>query len=189
MKVYTKTGDKGFSAFADGTRISKGHLRLESYGLLDELIATIGVLSSHALLNSKTKHMLEPLSRVQDWLFAMSSEVANPKFDHNKNARLLIHLEHTKTLEQEIDQWGEDLPTLRNFLIPGHHILSAQAHFVRTFCRRAERSLVRLSGEEEVREELLIFVNRLSDWFFVLARYFDYLTGTEEKIWSAESLK
>ena len=68
MKVYTKTGDKGFSAFADGTRISKGHLRLESYGLLDELIATIGVLSSHALLNSKTKHMLEPLSRVQDWL-------------------------------------------------------------------------------------------------------------------------
>ena len=101
----------------------------------------------------------------------------------------MLESEHVSLLEKEIDSWNTHLPSLRNFLIPGNHILSAQAHVVRTVCRKVERSLVRLSAEEEVRDVLLIFINRLSDWFFVLARYFDYLTGTTEKIWVAGSLE
>lgn len=193
-RVYTKLGDQGFSSLADGCKVHKSHLRLEAYGTIDELSSSLGLL--YSLIDKETKEqsgeelksILKPIDRVQNWLFALSSEIAHPNYDLARNKSLLIEACHTKLLEQEIDIWDQSLEPLRNFLIPGSHILSSYAHLSRTICRRAERFIVQLHQADEARKEVLALINRLSDWLFVLARYLDKLTGVQEKLWVSENL-
>ena len=189
FRIYTKTGDRGESSLADGSRVSKSHMRLEVYGTIDELLASVGVLFSHlkenkGLGDQKKGKLLLSLTRVQNELFSMSSEVAHPSYKTAKNRSFLIETAHIETLEKEIDSWDESLEPLKNFILPGSHVLSAHAHVSRTVCRRSERLCVFLSREEEVRSEITQYLNRLSDWFFVLGRFLDYLLGAEEKRWN-----
>lgn len=184
FRIYTKKGDKGSSSLADGSRVPKYHKRLEAYGTLDELISHLGVLGS--LLKQeglKDQSCGEMIFRVQKELFAMSSEVAHPSYEKAKYKSVLIEAPHVEALEKEVDAWEESLEPLRNFLIPGSHVLSSQAHVCRTVCRRSERALVLLGEEETLREEIVKYVNRLSDWLFTLARYLDHKAEVDERLW------
>ena len=187
FRIYTKMGDKGQSSLADGSRVPKYHKRLEAYGTLDELLSNLGLLKSLLSENEKTKKdsSLKAITRVQNELFAMSSETAHPSYETAKNKSFLILEEQIKNLEKEVDNWESFLKPLRNFLIPGSHSLSSSAHVSRTICRRAERALVLLGEEEKIREELVKYVNRLSDWLFTLARYLDHLLEIEECLWES----
>jgi len=190
FRVYTKTGDKGKSSLADGSRVSKSHLRLDVYGTIDELLASIGVLISslEGCKEFESYHkspLLVSLSRVQNELFSMGSEVAHPSYETAKYKSLLIESFHIEVLEKEIDSWDKNLTCLKNFILPGSHLLSSYAHVSRTVCRRTERLCVLLAAEEKIRGELPQYLNRLSDWFFVLGRFFDHLLRVEEKIWKS----
>lgn len=191
FRVYTKLGDKGESSLADGSRVPKNHRRLDAYGSLDELLASLGILVSllpgEAKLqgSAQASEVKSSLERVQNELFAMSSEIAHPNYDKAKNKSFLVLEAHIKKLENEIDAWEKELEPLRNFILPGSHPLSSYAHMARTICRRGERKLVSLGEEESLREEPLRFLNRLSDWLFVLGRFLDHLVGAQEKVWSS----
>ena len=189
FRIYTKTGDSGESSLADGSRVPKSHMRLEVYGTIDELLASIGVLfsllkESKDLEEQKKEALLLSLTRAQNELFSMSSEVAHPSYKTAKNRSFLIEASHISVLEKEIDSWDKRLEPLRNFILPGSHVLSAHAHVSRTVCRRAERLCVFLSVEEEIRDEITQYLNRLSDWLFVLGRFLDHLFAAEEKRWN-----
>ncbi|NDH77560.1 MAG: cob(I)yrinic acid a,c-diamide adenosyltransferase [Flavobacteriia bacterium] len=176
MKIYTKTGDGGQTSLLNGTRVSKAELRLEAYGTLDELNSHLGVLVAQA-----NAHF--PLSEaIQSQLFAMGSHLAlegqaefpMPKWDEELVGRL----------EQQIDSWNEQLPELKNFVLPGGCASSAQCHVARTVCRRAERVVVALSETAEVNGHIPAFLNRLSDYLFVMARWMDFSAGAEDRIWT-----
>lgn len=176
MKIYTKKGDGGQTSLLNGTRVSKAELRLEAYGTLDELNSHLGLLVVEA-----NAHF--PLSEaIQSQLFAMGSHLAldgqvefqMPKWDEELTGRL----------EQQIDSWNEQLPELKNFVLPGGSALSAQCHVARTVCRRAERVVVAISETAQVNGEIPAFLNRLSDYLFVMARWMDFSAGAEDRIWT-----
>lgn len=187
FRIYTKGGDKGKSSLADGTRVFKHHKRLETYGTCDELLSFLGVLlASLKNFELKSSTVLEgSIIRVQNQLFSLSSELAHPNYTSAQYKSFLIEEPHINTLEKEIDSWDESLESLKNFLIPGSHILSAQAHVCRSVCRRAERCVSVLSEEETIREDIIKYLNRLSDWLFMLARYLDHEVGAKENLWKS----
>lgn len=177
MKIYTKTGDKGTTSLLTGTRVSKADMRLEAYGTLDELNSWLGVLASELPTNS-----FPLLTKIQSELFSMGSYLAlegeatfpMPKLDPD-----LVN-----ALERQIDSWNEQLPELKNFILPSGSKASSMAQVARTITRRAERRVVALANEVEVKEEIPVFLNRLSDFFFVLARFILHKEGLEERIWT-----
>lgn len=164
MKLYTRTGDDGTTGLYGGGRISKTSLRINSIGDIDELNAAIGVARSHAGRDS----LDVTLGKVQNWLFDLGSELASP--DGTKSREIVITDGHVQALEQSIDVLTESLPPLKAFIVPGGCPLAAHLHLARCICRRAERTVIELSCEEEVRIEVRLFLNRLSDWLFVAAR-------------------
>ena len=176
MKIYTKTGDKGQTSLLNGVRVSKAELRLEAYGTLDELNSHLGVLVAHA-------SELFPLSdSIQSQLFAMGSHLAldgEASFPMPKWEDALVG-----RLEQQIDSWNEQLPELKNFVLPGGCASSSQCHVARTVCRRAERVVVALAENTTVHEAIPAFLNRLSDYLFVMARWMDFKTGAQDRIWT-----
>ena len=180
-KIYTKTGDAGDTGLGHGSRISKTHARVCALGDIDELNAHIGLLTAHLSLTSITKltDIAPFIERLQHRIFDLGGEVSIPGFQ-------LIHDQHVTMIEVELDRMNEALAPLENFIIPGGSILIAQCHVARSVCRRAERSLVSLQEIETVNASGVRFLNRLSDYFFVLARFCALQTGQPECLWQKD---
>lgn len=185
MKIYTKTGDKGETSLYGGTRVSKAAARVESYGTLDELNAFIGLAKAEI----SDEKVLSQLQKIQFDLFTVGSEAATPTdkmFLANGKSRLdlLISEEEIIELEHWMDDFDAELEPLRFFILPSGGKAAATVHVCRTVCRRAERAMVFLNETEEVRPELIKYLNRLSDYLFVLARYISKISGEKEDFWN-----
>ena len=190
MKIYTKTGDKGETALYGGTRVSKASARVESYGAIDELNSFIGVAKSQV----EDEEVLNQLKKIQFDLFTVGSEAATPAdkmFLANGNPRLplIISEKEIEELENWMDKMEESLEPLQFFILPGGGKAATSLHVARTVCRRAERALVFLNETEEVRPELIKYLNRLSDYLFVLARYVSKLQNEKEEYWNPSERK
>ena len=185
FKIYTKTGDKGETSLYGGTRVSKAAARVESYGTLDELNAFIGLAKSEI----SDEKVLNQLQKIQFDLFTVGSEAATPTdkmFLANGKSRLdlLISEEEIMELERWMDNFDAELEPLQFFILPSGGKAAASVHVCRTVCRRAERAMVYLNETEEVRPELIKYLNRLSDYLFILARYISKISGEKEDYWN-----
>lgn len=175
-KVYTRTGDDGTTAMADGSRQPKHSPVMQAIGDVDELNAVIGLLRAEDLPDSIDIQ----LKLIQNDLFSMGGELSMPEFQ-------LIDDGYIARLENDLDVMNEDLTPLKDFILPAGNRKVAVCHLARTVCRRAERSLVEYQQEFSVRDKLLSYINRLSDYLFVLARYLARQSGCEEDYWDSTS--
>jgi cob(I)alamin adenosyltransferase len=193
IKIYTKTGDKGATSLIGGTKVPKSHLRIESYGTIDELNSFTGLLGDHLDLLASTAtpsvaaafaETHSQLREIQDRLFTIGSSLACDPEKETKMSIPDLREQDTETLEKNIDSMESHLPPMKAFLLPGGHIAVSTAHIVRCVCRRAERSCVRMQEEQLFVEPLVIrYLNRLSDYFFVLSRYTAQLLQAVETPW------
>ena len=165
MKIYTKTGDKGYTSLIGGTRVPKHHVRIETYGTVDELNSYMGLIRDQEI----TPEQKDMLKEIQDRLFTIGSSLAS---DPEKSKMKIpdLHTSDIELLEQQIDKMNEDLPELRHFVLPGGDQAVSFCHIARCVCRRAERICVNLAEISSVDEQVIIYLNRLSDYLFVLAR-------------------
>ena len=177
MKIYTKTGDRGETGLVGGSRISKASARISAIGDVDELNAAIGV----ARLSSGGTELDKTLEWLQSALFDCGAELASPPGGRISFAA--IDANSASRLEQSMDEQTEKLAPLKNFILPGGSPLAAHLHMARSIARRAERSVLSLHSREPVREELLIFLNRVSDWLFTAARTANMRAHTEDVPW------
>jgi len=184
-KIYTKTGDKGETSLIGGTRVPKYHERIEAYGTLDELNSLIGYLRDQLI----HVHLREVLLRIQENLFTAESELATDLGKEIKH--MLPHLseEDVIELENEMDAMNQHLPALSSFILPGGHPLVSLCHVCRTVCRRGERIIIKLASDMAVDEILIKYVNRLSDYFFVLARELAFMNNIPDLPWKPDVLK
>ena len=185
MKIYTKTGDKGETSLYGGTRVSKAAARVESYGTLDELNAFIGLAKAEI----SDEKVLSQLQKIQFDLFTVGSEAATPTdkliLANGKNRLdLMISEKEISELELWMDDLDAELEPLQFFILPSGGKAAASIHVCRTVCRRAERAMVYLNETEEVRPELIKYLNRLSDYLFILARYISKISGEKEEYWN-----
>lgn len=185
MKIYTKTGDKGQTALYGGTRVSKSSARVEAYGTIDELNAFVGAAKAEI----SAPEIQAQLKKIQFDLFTLGSESATPAdklFLANGKSRLALQLSEKEItdLENWMDAYETHLAPLQYFILPAGGRAATALHICRTVCRRAERHLVLLNESEEVRAELLKYLNRLSDYFFVLARFVSKDSGEAEEYWN-----
>lgn len=164
-KIYTKTGDDGTTALFDGSRVLKDNLRVDTYGDVDELNAFIGLVSASV----PDADLKKVLFTIQNDLFALGAKLANPK-DKKQNHKSSFDEKNFLFLEQIIDCYEKELTPLANFILPGGSLPGAYCHLARTICRRAERKVVTLHKQEKLNAHLIIYLNRLSDLLFVLAR-------------------
>lgn len=184
MKIYTKTGDKATTSLFGGTRVSKHHIQIESYGTLDELNSWLGLIRDQKI----DSHSKEILSSIQEKLFTIGSILAT---EAKKDKRLKIPRikeEDITFLEEEIDLMNENIPKMTHFILPGGHQTVSYCHIARTVCRRGERIISLLHQNEPQPEELLAYINRLSDFLFVLARMLSKQLKAEEVKWIPEKL-
>ena len=180
MKIYTKTGDKGETGLFGGERVSKNSFRIEAYGTIDELNAFIGL----AIIEVSDKSVKDLLQKIQNWLFSIGADLATP--DNEKTKKLNVFRtaeEYYLYIEKEIDKYESKLDALRNFILPGGTKGAALLHICRTITRRAERMVVALNSTVKIGNNIIIFLNRLSDLFFVLARFDNAVTGTPDIEW------
>jgi cob(I)alamin adenosyltransferase len=182
FKVYTKTGDDGTTGLVGGSRINKYDIRLEAYGTIDELNASIGLLRSYPLSSDVDTLLIQ----IQNKLFNIGSRLASDKKGEVFTADLAITEGHIKILEDAIDEFENHLPELTHFILPGGELSVAQCHVARTVCRRAERRIIEFSANAEVQSEIIKYVNRLSDFLFVLSRKLANDNNLEEKAWKKE---
>ena len=165
-KIYTKTGDSGTTGIIGGKRVEKHNPRLEAYGTIDELCASLGVLLSYPIDDTSK----ESIIRIQKHLFVISSCLATESSETTEN-----HYKHnekeTEFLESEIDRMEKSLPHLKSFIVPGGHLASAQCNLARTVCRRAERRICAFFSDSYLENNIISYINRLSDYLFVLARF------------------
>jgi cob(I)alamin adenosyltransferase len=183
MKIYTKTGDKGTTSLIGGTKVSKSHLRIEAYGTIDELNSWIGLCNDllSPTLFDKT-HII--LREVQDRLFTIGSSLATDPAKEIKMKIPDLKEEDISLLETQMDDMNEVMPDMKNFILPGGHPAVSHLHVARCVCRRAERCCVRLElGNEEIDPIVLKYINRLSDYLFVLARFTAFQLKVEEIPW------
>jgi len=182
MKIYTKTGDKGTTALIGGVRVPKNHLRIESYGTVDELNSYIGVVRD-SIGEGEVNGWLQ---EIQDRLFTIGSELATAPNKDVKMALPDLHPEDITWLEARIDGMNVTLPEMRSFILPGGNLAASHCHVARCVCRRAERLCVALEAEEaNVPELVLPYLNRLSDFLFTLCRYVTHEAGGVETPWRA----
>jgi cob(I)alamin adenosyltransferase len=178
LKIYTKTGDKGETALFGGKRVPKSHLRVDAYGTVDELNSFVGMLRDAV----ESAHVRKVLHDVQNRLFNLGAHLASDPDKAPPTPDLLP--QDVEQLEKEMDQMDEQLPPLKNFILPGGHQTVSVCHVCRTVCRRAERLTVALQYAGEPVDDIATqYLNRLSDYFFVLARYLAMELGAEEVIW------
>ncbi len=184
MKIYTKTGDQGTTALLGGKRVAKHHIRIESYGTVDELNSWIGLIRDQEI----PENAKDILKNIQDKLFTIGSMLAtDPDQKPGKAGQSLIKIpsikkEDISLLEEEMDRMNESLPPMTHFILPGGHTTVSYCHISRTVCRRAERLASLLNEHEPFKPDILIYLNRLSDYLFVLARNLsDFLKADEEK--------
>ena len=185
MKVYTKTGDGGTTALFGGTRVPKDHIRIESYGTVDELNSYIGLIRDQEM----NQHYKDTLIEIQDRLFTVGAILATPidkeimKNGEKRLKNLGIIETDIELLEKEIDTMEDALPQMTHFVLPGGHTTVSYCHVARCVCRRAERLSVHLSHEEPIDEMAVKYLNRLSDYLFVLARKLSFDLKAEEVKW------
>ncbi|MGQ0795824.1 MAG: cob(I)yrinic acid a,c-diamide adenosyltransferase [Nitrosopumilaceae archaeon] len=176
MKIYTKTGDDGTTGLQGGNRVLKSNLRIRAYGVVDEINATIGIILSSKIDEDITKI----LTKIQNDLFVVGSDLSNPDLSNKKNRVTAIMVEN---LEKNIDMLEKELPPLTNFILPGGHKIAALLHLARTITRRAETNLVSLDEKEKVNDECKKYLNRLSDLLFVIARTINKRDQIKDIIW------
>lgn len=180
MKIYTKKGDQGNTSLFGGDRVPKSSARIEAYGTVDELNSWIGLVLS----NSLSKKSTETLPAIQDHLFVLGADLATPPDAKTRIKR--INESHIQYLEEQIDEMQEELPELKNFVLPGGARAGAHLHVARTVCRRAERAVVKCRTQEDISELAIIYLNRLSDFLFVAARFENKHAGTKETTWKPD---
>lgn len=179
VKLYTKTGDKGKTSLLGGKKVAKSHERIESYGTIDELNAFVGLLKDQPEVEMRLK---QQLYWIQETLFSLGSILATENEFKGFELPQITEVEITQ-LEQWIDHYDGQLPELKNFILPGGHQTVSYCHVCRTVCRRAERSITRLAEHEELDDNILPFINRLSDYFFILARKLAKTLDVPETPW------
>ncbi len=190
MKIYTKTGDKGTTALFGGTRVAKHHIRIESYGTVDELNSHIGLIRDQEI-DARSK---EILIHIQDRLFTLGSILAtDPEKTILKSGKERLNIpkiieDDILLLEKEMDFMNESLPPMTHFVLPGGHTTVSHCHIARCVCRRAERLATLLNEQEPTDEQVLKYLNRLSDYLFVLARKLTYQLQAEEILWVPKKL-
>ena len=176
-KIYTKTGDGGDTALGDGERVLKDSLRVSAYGNVDELNASIGIITLYANTELKRK-----LKNIQNDLFDIGADLCVPISEKNKD-RLRLSTNQIETLELEIDEMNSILEPLNSFVLPGGCRSATFLHMARTICRRAERSVVSLRSREKINDNALVYLNRLSDWLFVASRV-ENQENSSEVLWA-----
>lgn len=183
QKIYTKTGDEGYTGLIGGTKILKNDLRIESYGNIDELNCYMGLIGDYIT----DRDLKNTIATIQNKLFVVGSLLA---CDNSKEIKMNLpelREQDVVQLEKEIDAMNEELPELKHFILPGGHLLVSSIHITRSVCRRAERSCVSLKEHELFVAPLLLqYLNRLSDYLFVLARFVGKQLSVEEVIWKGE---
>jgi len=171
-KIYTRTGDDGSTGLGDGSRTNKDGLRIEAIGAVDELNSFIGLLLTHPL----PLEISEILSRLQHDLFDLGGEICIP-------GQETLTPDYVTRLEDELDKYNSELAPLKEFILPGGSPQAALCHVIRTVCRRAERHLISLKREQHVSDQATCYLNRLSDFLFVLARYLNFNQGESDVLW------
>ncbi|WP_190809315.1 cob(I)yrinic acid a,c-diamide adenosyltransferase [Flagellimonas sp. S3867] len=184
MKIYTKTGDKGTTALFTGKRVSKHHIRIESYGTIDEINSFLGLVRDQEI----DSHSKKVLADIQNKLFTVGAILATEPKKENRLKIPRISDEDIEFLEKEMDQMNEELPEMTHFILPGGHTTVSYCHIARTVCRRAERMISYLNENEPLPSNLLSYVNRLSDYLFVLARKLSKNLQAQEVKWIPEKL-
>ncbi len=182
MKIYTKTGDKGTTALIGGTRVPKYHEKIEAYGTVDELNSFTGLIRDQDI----DEHSKKVLFEIQNVLFVLGGLLAKDDSDGTKSLPVLKESD-VELLENEMDKMNELLPPLKSFILPGGHTVVSYCHIARTVCRRAERLVIKLSVNYEVNPLEIKYLNRLSDYFFVLARKLSYDMNVSENLWNPRS--
>ena len=183
MRIYTKTGDKGDTSLFGGQRVPKDALRIEAYGTIDELNAVLGCV----LADNSDSDLDMMLIQIQNQLFELGADLATPRSGGKGKVRR-IAAEDSAVLEGSIDKFQSSLQPLNNFILPGGSRTASYLHLARTVCRRAERIVVRLSRNEDIGEEVIVFLNRLSDLLFVLSRFMNQKAGIAEAQWNPARL-
>lgn len=178
MKIYTKQGDKGTTGLIGGTRVLKSSLRIESYGTIDELNSYIGLIRDQQIAEKYVEQLLE----IQDRLFTIGSSLAS---DPEKSSMKIpdLHDSDVELLENWMDTMDEELPEMKNFILPGGHSTVSFCHIARCVCRRAERIIIDLNQHEFVADLVIVYTNRLSDYLFVLSRKLTQDLGIAEHPW------
>jgi len=176
MPIYTRTGDKGTTSLFDKTRVLKSNVRVEAYGTIDELNSAIGAVISH--LEDASDLVAKELELIQHDLLEIGAALANPKAIPIKGLN-----KRTTDFEKLIDKMTDKLPELKNFILPGGSKAGSFLHIARTISRRAERLIVGLIQNEKVDEDIVIYVNRLSDLLFTMSRFVNHLENKKETIW------
>jgi cob(I)alamin adenosyltransferase len=179
MKIYTKTGDRGDTRLFDGTAVRKNNSRVQAYGEVDELNSFIGAAESF-IQDAQIKQML---NEIQKDLFSVGAQLADPGYKERTKAKFKVPPERIAIMESAIDTFETELPPLRQFILAGGGNGGALLHVARTVCRRAERSVVDLSAEIEVNPNVIEYLNRLSDFLFVVARVVNHREGKQEIPW------
>ncbi len=177
MPIYTRTGDKGTTSLFSGKRVSKDSLVMQVIGSMDELNAVLGLASTRV----KNRKVKEEIDKIQNDLFVIGATFANPKSSLSIDSKA-----RTKDFEILIDSMTKKLPRLFNFILPGGAEAGATLHLARTVCRRAERQIVTLSKKEKVNSSVLIYINRLSDLLFTMARFINLQNKKKENVWKVE---
>jgi cob(I)alamin adenosyltransferase len=185
-KVYTKGGDKGQTSLIGGDRVSKAAPRIEAYGTVDEVNATLGMVRTALESSAAGEHLIPIIHRVQNELFNLGAELATP--DPERRAKLpRVEPRHIEALEADIDALNDSLPALTSFVLPGGGAASAAFHLARTVCRRGERLIVALGETEDLGELPVTYLNRLSDALFVFGRWAAMKDGRPEPLWQPAS--
>lgn len=178
--LYTRTGDTGTTSLIGGARVAKDSLRLNAYGSLDELSAFIGVIVSDPACLAEEKNRL---MEVQNMLFNIGCYLATPLQSGEKTQATDLDQDDMQKMEEWIDKLDEQTPPVRAFILPGGSPLAAKTHVARTVCRRAERNIITLASEEYVDPLVIAYINRFSDYLFILSRYFNFMEGIPEITW------
>ena len=191
MKVYTGGGDKGNTSLFSGERVAKSHERVDAYGDIDELSSFLGALA--ASIPYSEQKIIEDIHQIQSDLLSVGAMLATTPDSSSFESLAKISEEKGKALEEAMDRMDAELPPLKTFILPGGHMSSALAHIARTICRRAERRMIGLfkgsdtSGSSaaipEYLHNVLVYINRLSDYLFIVARYCNHLVGVEDVPW------
>ncbi len=188
MKIYTKTGDNGTTGLFGGQRVRKDSVRLDAYGTIDELNAVLGMALSNSEIDDEVRTII---LRLQGELMVVGADLATP-LDSSPSSAISsvprVTPDMTSALESEIDQFTEEVGALNHFILPSGSKAASTLHFARTVCRRAERHIALLSQQNEIGPNIILYVNRLSDHLFDLARLVNFRAGVAETKWSRESV-
>lgn len=184
-KIYTKVGDQGLTMLAGGSKVPKDSPRIDTYGTVDELNSFLGCLRDilQATDGARFVDVIKQLSVVQNEMHDLGGELSTPAERLDLTKQQVVSLESIARLEREMDAYNDMLPPLANFVLPGGHQANSMAHICRTVCRRTERLVVALARTETIRSEPRIFLNRLSDWLFIISRVISQRLNVPEILW------